>query len=499
MYKYINGGDFKSKLKRYYEKNEIDIEKIHQKTDYNFDLEIIDKIIFKILQARFNQHKILIVGDYDCDGIISTVMIKAILDFHNINYEYQIPNRNTEGYGINKRIVDYAINNNFKIVITIDNGINALNEIERLKQHNIFTIIIDHHRYEIPAAANLIMHSFNLDDKGSFNNLCASALCYLIIRKVLDKDLLAYYKTLCAIALIADQMQIDNLTHLLIKEGLKELNIHKDNRITSFLDKRKLDEQNLAFYLIPALNAISRMNYDLNIAIDYLAGSYNEELFNKICAINNERKKLSDHFYSEVLKKLSHAKIELIHLKDCPLGIAGIIAGRISSEFKKPSIVLVGDKLLHGSARSVKDFDFHSFLKGFKEFVSIGGHSYALGLSIDSDNLMSLRNYLDTAIINDTNYEYIITLAPDDLNKENFDYLIKLSPFGQGYQKPKFILYNYPISSKIIINNKYPKWLLNGFLEVISFNTQHKDKSIKGFIGDVSWDKKFSMICKDII
>jgi len=464
---------------------QIDVSNFH--IDENIQIvEDFKKAILTNKDKRF-----LIVGDYDCDGICATSMIKKLLDDLNIQNNYYIPSRSKEGYGLNDKIVSTAIENGFGVILTVDNGVTANSFLTRSRDNNIITLIIDHHEYDQIPKCDCLLHPSLFSEK--YADMCASGIaCLLSMSFRYDELTLA----LGGLATLADMVRVFNYNRYLLVKMLQILSKGNIHSINYLLGSNHLTYEALSYHVIPKINAVSRLDemMNVNMMVKYLLGDENYCL-NYIVAINklnDVRKDITKTMSNIVTNKMDVSKdIVLVYDEKFKEGICGLVANKIMYEIGKPVIILSykGNELV-GSGRSPRGFNIYDLLLDFKdEFKTFGGHANAVGLSIDVDKLEMFKDYLSNQSINlKEETKNVIKVELDDLNMQTMKAIESLEPFGAGFEKPLFVLDDVSYKKKIVVAGKYPKYILNDTLQAISFNSKYLDTKFSKLFGFLSRD-----------
>ncbi len=450
----------------------------------------------RILMAKENHEKILVVGDYDCDGICATAIMKDTLDRLGITCGYYIPHRFKEGYGINENIVNLAHEKGYKLIITVDNGVHAEAAIKRCNELNMTIIVSDHHTIQKNFPWDYLLHPTVMDSQ--FEALCGAGVALMISLSLLPE--IKEHVILAAIATIGDMMPVFKENRIIIKRGIRYLNEYKMLPIELLLDRRvsNWDEKEIAFNIVPKLNAIGRMadQVNANNVVRYLLEDSLKELeagAKQIKAINLKRKKLSKSYSDRVLMNLKEEKFHIIIEDDFHEGLIGLVANQVTSRTLKPSIVFCKkEDVYKGSARSTSSLSLFEFFQGFDEYLSeFGGHHLAAGIQVPVEKMEAFKKAVTDKIQN----SIIKESTKQELNLEasacSIDALLQLErckPFGQGFELPLFTIRSFNIKETQILKDRYPKWTLAhdfGELEAISFQIPKEEvrEKILSFTG----------------
>lgn len=446
------------------QKSDLEIDRFD---NINYHQSLFD---FKDKLLTLKDKHILIVGDYDCDGICATTITKRLLEHLGINNSYYIPSRIDEGYGLSEKIVSIAHKHRYDVIITVDNGVSAISSISLANSLGIKVMIIDHHEYvDIPDCYGFI-HP-NLLDK-DFNKLSAGALCYLLSTLFYEDD---YSLVLGGLSILSDMVGVLNYNRYLLKKMMNVLNTSDMYQI-KLLNGASIDYDSLSFNAIPKINAVSRMGYNANILVKYFLSDRDEciKLLDSINKINDYRKNETKSECDLALSMLNRKdKLALMVSSEFKEGICGLIANRISLNYDVPCIVFSKkDGLLKGSGRSRENFNIYEYLLDTKElFTSFGGHGQACGVCLDESKLDDLKAYIDTHKLNMLDYHKdVISVDQSDIDLDLFEKIDSLKPFGIDFKEPLIHIKDFEYKSKFLIKNKYPKFTVDNKLTAISFN-----------------------------
>lgn len=446
------------------QKSDLEIDRFD---NINYHQSLFD---FKDKLLTLKDKHILIVGDYDCDGICATTITKRLLEHLGINNSYYIPSRIDEGYGLSEKIVSIAHKHHYDVIITVDNGVSATSSISLANSLGIKVMIIDHHEYvDIPDCYGFI-HP-NLLDK-DFNKLSAGALCYLLSTLFYEDD---YSLVLGGLSILSDMVGVLNYNRYLLKKMMNVLNTSDMYQI-KLLNGASIDYDSLSFNAIPKINAVSRMGYNANILVKYFLSDRDEciKLLDSINKINDYRKNETKSECDLALSMLNRKdKLALIVSSEFKEGICGLIANRISLNYDVPCIVFSKkDGLLKGSGRSRENFNIYEYLLDTKDlFTSFGGHGQACGVCLDESKLDDLKAYINTHKLNMLDYHKdVISVDQSDIDLDLFEKIDSLKPFGVDFKEPLIHIKDFEYKSKFLIKNKYPKFTVDNKLTAISFN-----------------------------
>jgi len=414
-----------------------------------------------VKKALENKEKVMVCGDYDVDGITSTVLIKDTLSRMGLDVFHHIPHRISEGYGLNGEAVAFARANGIRLVVTADCGTSDYKEVEGLRRANIDVIITDHHEAQgafLPASSSLI----NPKLKGSgypFRDLAgvgvAYKFCQALSGSVLDEEL-----DLVTLGTIADSVPLNGENRIIAREGLLRLPLTKRKGLRAIIDNagvgnRKFNSTYVSFIIAPRLNAPGRMSSaDLSLRL-LMSSDYDEaqKLAAELEQLNRQRQKVEAKILEEAEEMINRQvnfkehKVIVIAKDDWHQGVLGIVASKLADRFYRPAIVISLDKdLCKGSGRSIKNFHLFQALADCRGLLdSFGGHAHAAGLLITRDNIDEFRKTinklaherLDLAdLLPGIDVDAELVLA--DLNDKAVRELGALEPFGMGNPEPLF-------------------------------------------------------------
>lgn len=442
---------------------------------------------FKETLLSLKDKKFLIVGDYDCDGITSTTILCRLFDYLNIKHNYYIPSRSKEGYGLNERIVHMAKDNNFDVILTVDNGVVSDIPNKLALDLGMKLLIIDHHEYINKPICTSYIHP-NLLEK-EYSKLSAGGLSYLLSSYFYEDELSLVYGGL---SILSDMVGVLDFNRYLVKEMMKVLN--KDNVYTLKLlnDNKKLDYDSLSFNVIPKINAISRMDYNPNFLVKYLNGDKDTclKLINQINLVNNNRKNETSNEAKLAYSMINeNDKIIILFSSEFKEGICGLLANRLIHIYNKPCIIFnETDNELKGSARSLEDINIYEYLSKKKDiYDTFGGHGQACGFSLKKDKKEEFLKF-----INDTPLEVkdiskdVLDIKLEDIDLKTSELLESLKPFGVDLKEPLFNIEGFKYDKKILMANKYPKYIVNNNLSIIDF--KNREENFNNFIGYIKKD-----------
>ena len=441
----------------------------------------VDILIDKIDKGK----KIHIIGDYDIDGICSTTILYKGLRAAGAKVDYAVPDRIADGYGINEHLIDEAFNEGADTIITCDNGIAAIQQIQYAKSKGMTVLVTDHH--DIPfdyengekiykvSRADAIVNPKQADCTYPFDKLCGAGVAFKII-KILYERLklnpieLEEYAELMAIATIGDVVDLTDENRIIVKYGLKHLAVTSNKGIRALIQACELDINNINAYHIgfvigPCLNATGRLDSASRAIELLLTTDYNDAMEKAVMLreLNIERKDITEEYASLAIEQVENTalmqdNVLVVYLPECHESVAGIIAGRVREKFYKPSIVITkAEEGAKGSGRSIEGYNmFEEISKCGSLLNKYGGHPMAAGISLDIDKIDPFRKALNAS---QTLTEKELTptvwidvpMPVDYVDISLIRQFDKLQPFGKGNEKPVFADRNLYVKESVLI------------------------------------------------
>ncbi len=434
----------------------------------------MQKAVNRIWQAYDRGEKITVYGDYDCDGVCATAILITALKKMGCDADHYIPDRFSDGYGMNNLSVRAIAESGTKLIITVDNGIAAINEIALAEKLGIDVILTDHHSCpdEIPDCFAII-NPKSPGESYPAEDLCGAgvALKLAMALEILDERETEKMIILAGIASIADLVSLTGENRILASLALKYLSENKYPALTALakqagIEIRDIKCHEISFQIAPRINAAGRL-YSADIALDLLLSddkSEIKELANELDEINNERKDIESAIHEAVNNYIeendltSKRTVLFVRLEDENEGVIGIAAGKAAQQYNMP--VVIGcekDGVIKASARSVAGFDIYEALKqGSDLYIKFGGHSQAAGFSINADRYDELSDivnrYTDTLDKKRFLYKrcyYDMEASPSQLSTKAINETDMFAPFGIANPKPVYKLENARFSNII--------------------------------------------------
>jgi single-stranded-DNA-specific exonuclease len=445
------------------------------------------KAVSLIKRAIKNKEEVMILGDYDVDGITALALLKCTLQGIGLNVAHYLPHRIKEGYGLSKDIVSLAKRKKIKILITVDCGINNLKEVEELRRLKIDTIITDHHEpisESLPAATSII--NPKLKNSGyKFRDLAGVGVAYKLSQALSDSMLLEDLD-LVSLGTIADVVPLTGENRIFAKEGLLRLSKTQRPGLKVLIEKtgisgKKFTSTFVSFILGPRINASGRMD-TAQTSLDLLMSQTEEEASEivKIVEAHNRRRQQIENKILEEAQDLINRevnfkehKIIVIAKEDWHQGVLGIVASKLAERFYRPAIVIsLSEDLCKGSGRSIKNFHLFQALSECQDYLNtFGGHAHAAGLLITKDNIEDFKHNINRLAHEKLTLEDLLPsidvdmeLNFSDLNEKIISELEVLEPFGAGNPEPLFYTRNLKLRQEpqILSKDTLKFWVTDG-------------------------------------
>ncbi|CDE43053.1 single-stranded-DNA-specific exonuclease RecJ [Clostridium sp. CAG:411] len=451
------------------------------------DMEKAVNLLQKAIDAG---ETIAIASDFDVDGIFSSMVLHTAFQRVGAKCFVETPNRVTEGYGLNRRIVDDSLQKGAKLLITCDNGIAALDAVQYAKDKGLTVIVTDHHevpfeeeedgsRNFVKPVADAIVNPKQKECQYPFPKLCGAGVAFKLAQVLYQRygvaveeqrQLIEY----TAIATVADVMDLEDENRIIVKTGLKLLEHTNNKGLQAILKVNQLDGKTISAYHIgfiigPCFNAAGRLE-TVKIALDLLMCEDEREalvIAEQLKALNESRKEMTVKGVEQAIEKIEHStlmqdKVLVVKLEDCHESLVGIIAGRIRERYHKPVLVFTDvEDGIKGSGRSIEAYNMFEELNKCKKLLTrFGGHPMAAGVSMETEKLEELRRCLnENTVLTEEDLCPVVWIdvpMPIGYISEEFvEQLELLEPFGKGNTKPIFAEQHFRfLSGAVIGKNK---------------------------------------------
>ncbi len=445
-----------------------------------FSMHDMEKAVFRLHEAIETDEKIVVFADYDCDGIPGAVILHDF--FQKIgfkNFFVYIPDRHTEGYGLNMASIQKFKDDGVKLIITIDLGTSNVAEVTEAQAAGMDVIVTDHHlpKEDLPHAYAIVNPKLSVEYNDTM--LCGSGVVFRLVQAFLQKYR-QYYKVqdgwekwlldMAGLATLSDMVPLVKENRVLSYYGMLVLRKSPRPGLQKLLrmmkvDQRTISEDDIGFMLTPRINAASRMDNPMR-AFELLAtrdAAESGALAGHLSKINDERKTLVATIMREAhttLKEREEKELIVIGNPKWRVGVLGLVAARVMEEYKKPVFVwgLEGSETIKGSCRSDGTVNLVSLMSHIENqtFLEFGGHELAGGFAVSHERVHFLEekliaSYKDLRKESDENLEkqgyFDMKLTIDDVNMKNYRDIARLAPFGTGNPKPVFLFENIVIQS----------------------------------------------------
>ncbi len=465
----------------------------------------LPKAVNLVKKARENHQPVMVFGDYDVDGLTSTVLIKNTLTKMGLKVLHHIPHRVKEGYGLNQQGVDLAKEHKVKLMITADCGIANRQEISALRGADIDVIVTDHHEPQglsLPEASCIINPKVK-NSNYPYRDLAGVGVAYKFCQG-LSNSLLSADLDLVALGTIADSVPLTGENRIIVKVGLLELAQTKRVGLQALIknagiENKKFNTVYVSFIIAPRLNASGRLG-DAQVSFDLLTCQdplKAQVLAKEVERFNRERQKVESKIMQEAEDLINSEinfkdhKVIVLARDNWHQGVLGIIASKLADRFYRPAIVIsLTNELCKGSARSIKNFHLFNALTDCQEFLhSFGGHAHAAGLLISKDNIDDFRLSINRLASERLTLEDLLPsievdleLKFSDLNESLIRELDLLAPFGMGNPEPLFFTRGLKLKGAVQLLNRgtLKFWATDGktTLQVIAFGMSHLKASL---------------------
>ncbi|RTL07053.1 single-stranded-DNA-specific exonuclease RecJ [Candidatus Dependentiae bacterium] len=441
---------------------------IDYETKASVGLKDAQKAVERLVKAIEKKEKILICGDYDVDGITSSALMMICLIPLGAEVNFFIPHRVKDGYGLSEKVIERAAKNNYKVVITVDNGVTAFTPAKKAKELGIDLIITDHHKPHdhLPDAFALInphqkecLYPFKY-----FAGVGVSFKLLTLLYEYYKKELPTKAYELMLFGTVADVVPLVDENRLWVRHGLNYVNkthsyslqvLKKNGKV----EKPELSASDIGFSIAPQINALGRLE-DPRCGVNFLIGQDKaqvEEVGQLLLQLNEKRKEIEKKIVFEIQERVAKGdlnvttdRIILLSSKAWPPGVIGLVASRIVGLYGRPTLLLheTSNGLAKGSCRSIKEFNMFEALESAKHLLTqFGGHAQAAGLALPIEHIPLLKNHLEERATNMlTEIDLQLKLSLDahltiqDVNKKLINDLALLEPFGNENEAPLFYL-----------------------------------------------------------
>lgn len=441
-----------------------------------YAIKDMQKAVDRIMKAIDGNEKILVYGDYDVDGITSTFLVYRVLQDMGADIHYDIPNRFVDGYGLSYSKAFDIINEEFHLVLTVDNGIKSIEEAKILQDNGIDLIITDHHEPEgdLPVAFAILHTALS---EYPFKPLAGVGVAFKLAQALIGEEANEFLD-IVALGTIADMMPLIEENRAMVNVGLRKLRTTSNEGLRNLLAFLDIDQPSVAdvqYKIAPRINACGRMKSAM-LAVRLLESQNSRsaiQIISEIEETNNKRKKLTQTLYEEALQRINHTEpCIIVHSPKMHEGVLGIVASRLANEFSKVTVVLKEDEFTYrGSIRSYNGVDVIYILNELSDlFIRHGGHQNAAGLEFKKEHLAAFKQrfteLIPCAFRDDiTIAEGIIDIATLDLEQirdlERYDLKDALFVFPDVFPDNRYL-----------IKGEHTKLIIGSDSEAIFFNNK---------------------------
>jgi len=445
-------------------------------------LDDMEKMVDRIVLAGTRGERIAIYGDYDVDGITSITLMYSFLKDLGLDVEYYLPDRQEEGYGLNKNAILTLKEKGISLIITVDCGISAVEEVEYANSLGLDVCVTDHHE-----CSNILPNAYSIvnpkrpNSKYPFNSLAGVGVSFKVLTAItqklnMPKEEYLKYLDIVAVGTIADIVPLVDENRIITANGLKMLQNTKNEGLKALMKVAKLntvDSDNVSFGLAPRINASGRMA-DATVAVKMLLSTNPMEAYNYAKVLDEQnilRQEVERKIYEEAEKiiekeELYKKKSIVVEGKNWHQGVIGIVASKLTEKYLKPVILLsYDDEKAKGSGRIPQGISLYDALTDCKEYlVAFGGHELAAGLTLETKNIPAFKEKFEQVIGKMKPDEFVRNIDIDfeisklDMTLNTINEIDKIAPFGQKNKRPVFIYKN---------------------LKVVSVSTLKEDKHLK--------------------
>lgn len=431
-----------------------------------FLMKDMDKAVERIETALAKRQKILVYGDYDVDGTTAVALVYSFLLRLTGNVDFYIPDRYDEGYGVSIKGIDWAAENGFDLIITLDCGIKAIEKVAYASSKGIDVIICDHHLPEdtLPAAV-AVLNPKRLDCSYPFDDLSGCGVGFKLVQAYSQKngipfDELKPLLDLLVVSIASDLVSVTGENRILSHYGLKQLNEHPRKGLQAIINLSNLEPahvtiDDIVFKIGPRINAAGRMESG-RLAVELLTSTDDRaaaRIGSQINDNNNERKSIDREITKDALEMVAQGRClasehaTIVYNPEWNKGVVGIVASRLVEAFYKPTFVLTkSNGFVTGSARSIRGFDLYDSIESCADLLeNFGGHIYAAGLTLKEENLPEFTRRIEEYVKTHLNPEMSVPVVDVDaklrfaqITPKFFRILKQFQPFGPGNNSPVF-------------------------------------------------------------
>ncbi|QIK70368.1 recombinase RecJ [Erysipelothrix sp. HDW6C] len=474
-----------------------------------------DPGIFAVIDFFKQAQKIIVCGDYDCDGISSTSIAVLMARSLGIDVGYYIPNRLKDGYGVSNQTIEMASQRGYTDVLIIDNGVKAHEQIALANRLGMNVAVVDHHIQDGPLPVKAFLHPEVCGDYA--HSMCASGLIYAVAETMgIATD---YMLALAALATIGDVMPLWGKNREIVRRGTEVLNknqfkqfdlIVKRNRYTNYSAKT------LAFQVVPKVNSVGRMGdvANVNTTVSFFTSQDEGEIASyatQLLKLNDYRKSEGKKLEALAATMINDDPVQIIAHNDFHEGLLGIVANQVAGKTLKPTLVLTEyEDTLKGSGRSMT-YSLQSIFKHINPdyFVAMGGHDFAYGMTLKKEYFEAFKQDINALVADfepfESSQDGIVLIEPHEYTLDALHQLMSFEPYGEGFQLP-LVKFALPEHFGLVNLNGYGyKFTFTGFDfdEAVFFSKQYERAALQAATSvtgslDLSNPRKKSLLIEEI-
>lgn len=473
-----------------------------------YELPDMDKAVNRINRAIENFERIMVYGDYDADGVSSTALLYLYLRDRGADVQYYIPDRLTEGYGMNLDAVRRIKERDVDLIITVDNGISAILEAEKIKALGMELVVTDHHRPgDILPDAVAVVDPYRTDYEGVFNEWAGVGVAFKLVEALSDGDeeVINEYADLVSIGTIGDVVPLRSENRAFVKCGMEKINASVRPGIAALREvtgmmSHDMTSSNIAFTIVPRINAAGRMG-SADRAIKLLLSEDGEEarlLAEEVNEANILRQQTELKIIAEAEEKIEKSgdmiydRVLVVDGEDWHSGVIGIVAARLTEKYGRPCLVIgVSDGMGKGSGRSIEGFSLFEALSAVSDCLDhFGGHTLAAGFGVEEDKIEEFRRkineYAKGIEMPGPQLKIDCRISPKYVNVDLINEITMLEPFGAGNSQPLFAMMGMKIEKmEGLSQNKHTKLTLSkGDARIAAMRFGASPESLDFRVGD---------------
>lgn len=482
-----------------------------------FDFEMMSEVVKKIINLKKCGKKLFVYGDYDVDGITAAIFLVLAFRAIGIDIDYYIPNRMDEGYGLDKSTIDFIHQNSGKLIITVDTGINSLDDVNYANSLGIDIIVTDHHKgVEEEQNQNFLFINPKLSKNYLFKYLAGAGVALKVAQAVYSElnenfEKLYQFMDIVMIGTVADVVPMNDENRIIISKGLETLKFTKIKGLIYLMKYLKLGNKDItttdiSYFISPLINSLGRLG-NSKLGADFFMKTDEFEIYNIIEEMkkaNKHRRELEHLIFEEAnneIKKSDISTLKYVFLasKKWHPGVIGVVASRLSVKYNLPVVMIsLKNGIAKASCRSIPGVNIFNILKtSEKNLIRFGGHDLAAGFIAEEKKLPVIKNYFESLVvkpiknsISEKNLEISAAIPVEKISKTHIEDIKKLGPFGLENSHPNFLDTNIKLTNiKFFgVENRH----FNGFIEknntlypIVAFDLSNKLSKIKDCLYEI--------------